>query len=157
MGYIRGLFVATRAPMCHLHAHGAMAHARMHMSVLVCVHACVCVCVRRADQMLCCSLQGALISSVFTVAGGQQCCSQACCWPNRDEWDRLERTTPPRWPANTPSTPLHMHSKNHTQHTNAPLSTNGKGYFITKCLIESNWNMLNYNYKTTKHRAMFHL
>lgn len=50
----------------------------MYVRVPECVYACVCVrmcmrvCVCQADQMLRSSLQGALISRVFTVTDGQQ-------------------------------------------------------------------------------------
>lgn len=107
--------MCTNVSFACARCNGPCTHAHVRVGPCPCMRVCVC----RADQMLCCSLQGALISSVFTVAGGQQRCSQACCWPNRDEWHRLERTTPPRRPANTPSTPLHMHSENHT-HTQPP-------------------------------------
>lgn len=60
------MFVATRAWVCHLHVYGPITHA--HMYLCGCVSKRVC----QADQMLCCSLQGALISCVFTVTDRQQ-------------------------------------------------------------------------------------
>lgn len=53
--------------MCHLHVYGAVTHCGL---TLLCL--CASVHVRQADQMLRCSLQGALISFVFTVTDGQQ-------------------------------------------------------------------------------------
>lgn len=64
--------------LCMIHCSCLWLHVHVSFACLWCnypcghTQTCVSVHVCQADQMLCCSLQGALISCVFTVTDGQQ-------------------------------------------------------------------------------------
>ena len=108
-----------------LHAHKSvicMYSVRSPMRTCMCLCLCVSAHVCRADQMLRSSLQGALISCVFTVTDGQQSEAGPAAGPGRDEWHSLQRTTAPRQPAITPTRPL----QTYTQWAVWPASFNAK-------------------------------
>lgn len=112
----------------------------MHTSVL-CMSMHVCY----ADQMLRSHLQGALISCMFTVTDGQQGASRPLCRPSKDEWHRLQRTPPPRQPANTPTRSLLTYA--HTCGTcfsQCWINNNDQPTFPQVQSLQYTWSQINY-------------